>query len=397
VIGLWLAISVLVAVGAVVQPSRFMLFSDAHGGGARVLEAIQGSAPLADAAPAFTNPDWASHIGQLAMWFVVAAITIGVLLLMSRIARNVGAWRLAGLGALTFLIVGSVMAAAPVAENKQAIAERGDLDVLWRFDGNRFRTLDYESLKRTTPERFRELTTIEVAAEPTQVTDAGYTAGPFSLPPGAFEARLSFAGVETREGTVLVSSLPSATFAHRGGPLSNPMSIPFELPVAIRRLTIRVAERRVADSVRKLEIVPVAVVPALERQNIPVRSIESLDVRAGAYLIYTDEHAYPEGPVFWSRGTAETTVWVAPAGASKLTLKLSTGPKAGSVTVSVAGKSKTVAMPGERVQDVVFDLPPGGQLIPLSVQSSVMFRPGEMNPTSNDMRGLGCQVRIGLE
>jgi hypothetical protein len=160
---------------------------------------------------------------------------------------------------------------------------------------------------------------------------------------------------------------------------------------------VGVADRRVAEAVSRFEIVPVAVVPALERQDIPVRSIESLDARAGAYLIYTDEHAYPEGPVFWSRGTAETMLWVAPAGAAKMMLKLSTGPKSGDITVSVAGQSKTVAMQGGEVRDVAFDLPPGRQVVPLTVQSTVMFRPAEVDPKSTDMRGLGCQVRIGLE
>jgi hypothetical protein len=52
---------------------------------------------------------------------------------------------------------------------------------------------------------------------------------------------------------------------------------------------------------------------------------------------------------------------------------------------------------GEEVKDVVFDLPQGRQLVPLTVQSTVMFRPAELDPKSTDMRGLGCQVRIGLE
>ena len=136
-VGLWLALSVGVAVAAVIQPSRFMLFSDAHGGGARVLEAIQGSAPLADAVPAFSNPDWASHVGQLGIWMFVAAMVVAAMVAASRLNRGAGAWRLAGVAALTFLLVGAVLAAQPAAEAKQTIAERGDVDVLWRFDGHR--------------------------------------------------------------------------------------------------------------------------------------------------------------------------------------------------------------------------------------------------------------------
>ena len=298
---------------------------------------------------------------------------------------------------VTFLLVGALFAATPSAESRQAIADRGDLDVLWRFDGNRFRTLDYESLSRTTPDRLRELTTIEVTPQADQIVDAGYTAGPFTLPPGSFETRVWFGEGAPSDGEVIVAALPRATFARVSGALARPTAVPFTLPVAIRRLTIRVPGRHIAESVRKLDIVPVAVVPALARQDIPVRSIESLDVRNGAYLGYTDEHAYPEGPVFWSRGTAQTTVWVAPAGASKMTLKLATGPKSGYVTISVAGTAKTIAMLGEEVKDAVFDLPAGRSLVPVTVQSTVMFRPAETNPQSTDMRGLGCQVRIGLE
>jgi hypothetical protein len=269
--------------------------------------------------------------------------------------------------------------------------------VLWQFDGNRFRTLDYQTLSRTTPDRFRELTTIAVDAQRAQITDTGYTAGPFSLPPGSFEARVWFSGPAARDGEVVIATPPRATFGHRLGMLSDPTSIPFDLPVAIRRLILRVSDRHVAESVSRFEIIPVAVVPALERPDIPVRSIEPLDARASAYLIYTDEHAYPEGPVFWSRGTAETTVWVAPAGASSMTLKLSTGPMSGTVSVSVNGNSQTVAMLGNEVKDVSFRLPPERQIVPLTVRSSTMFRPVEVDAKSTDTRGLGCQVRIGLE
>src|SRR5262249_26417515 len=230
-----------------------------------------------------------------------------------------------------------------------------------------------------------------------QIADAGYTVGPLSLPPGSFDARIWFATPAARDGEVLVSTLPRATFARRSGVLPNPTSIVFDLPVAIRRLVLRVSDRRVAEAVERFEIIPVSVVPALERPDISVRTIESLEAREGAYVIYTDEHAYPEGPVFWSRGTAATALWVAPAGASKMTLKLSTGPKSGAVSVSVAGQSQTVPMVANEVKDIDFNLPPGRSIVPLPVQSTVMFRPAEIDRTSTDARGLGCQVRISFE
>jgi hypothetical protein len=80
-----------------------------------------------------------------------------------------------------------------------------------------------------------------------------------------------------------------------------------------------------------------------------------------------------------------------------MTLTLSTGPMSGNVEISVGNEVKTVAMMAGQVQVLSFELPPGQRLVPLTVQSNVMFRPGEIDRTSDDMRGLGCQVRVDLE
>ena len=89
---------------------------------------------------------------------------------------------------------------------------------------------------------------------------------------------------------------------------------------------------------------------------------------------------------------------IAAAGITRLTLTLSTGPMAGTVAVSAFGQKKTVTMRAGEIQVVSWDVAPTSQrLIPVTVQSSVMFRPAEMEKASTDMRGLGCQVRIGLE
>jgi hypothetical protein len=290
-----------------------------------------------------------------------------------------------------------VVTANPAADVREETARRGDLDVLWRFDGNRFRTLDYRTLGRTTADQLRELTTVGIEPAASQIVEAGYTAGPFNVPPGSFDVQVSFGSAATPEGEVLVAMPPQATFGRASGALSNPTTVHIDLPVGARRLVIRVPDRRVASEITRIEIVPRNVVSASERPDVPVRSLESLTGRPGAYVVYSDEHTYPENGVFWSRGTAETHVWVAPAGASRMTLTLSTGPMRGDVTLSVAGKPMTVAMTASEVKVVSFDLPPGQRLVPVTVQSSVMFRPAEVETGSTDMRGLGCQVRIGLE
>ena len=97
------------------------------------------------------------------------------------------------------------------------------------------------------------------------------------------------------------------------------------------------------------------------------------------YLAHADEHAYPENGIFWSRGTEETRVMIAAAGITRLTLTLSTGPMAGTVCLCLWPEENRHHACG-RIQVVSWDVAPTTQrLIPVTVQSSVMFRPAEMD------------------
>jgi hypothetical protein len=80
-----------------------------------------------------------------------------------------------------------------------------------------------------------------------------------------------------------------------------------------------------------------------------------------------------------------------------MTLNLATGPMTGQVVLSVAGATTNLAMTGGDVKVLSFDLPQAQRLVPVTVQSNVMFRPAELDGRSTDRRGLGCQVRVNLE
>jgi hypothetical protein len=306
-----------------------------------------------------------------------------------------GAWRVAIVASLTFLFAAALLTAKPNAEVREATARRGATDLLWRFDGNRLRSFDYATFRRATPERLRELTTISLRAQ--LQSDGAYAAGPIDLPAGIYDALVWFRSARPREGEVIVSASPRVTFARVQGVLANPTTARFELPVNVRRLSVRVPGTQVAGAMTEVEIVPRAVRPPSERPDISTRAIESIPGRDRAYLVYADEHAYPEGGVFWTREREETTVWIAPAGAARMVLTLSTGPMSGDVTVRVWGRTSTVEMTANVTRQMTIDLPPGEQLVPISIRSDVVFRPADVNATSSDMRQLGCQVRIGLE
>src|SRR4029077_8097577 len=88
----------------------------------------------------------------------------------------------------------------------------------------------------------------------------------------------------------------------------------------------------------RVEIDPLSIVPASQRPHIDAGVVESLPGRQNAYMVYVDEGTFPEGGVFWTRGTSRGEVLVAPAGASTVVLTLHLGPVGGTVRLEVRGR-----------------------------------------------------------
>ena len=145
----------------------------------------------------------------------------------------------------------------------------------------------------------------------------------------------------------------------------------------------------------RVDVVARRIVPRGARPRDSVRTIESLPGRPGALLIYTNENTYPEGGVFWTRHTEVGTVFVGPAGASSIFIKLHVGAVA-DVDVEAGGLRTLLHLTPSEDREIVVEVPPGSSLVPLRVQASVSFRPSEIEPASQDTRQLGCYVRLSL-
>jgi hypothetical protein len=391
--GTWLLIGVSLAVLGTIWPEQLMLFSDPHGR-ARILESIQAGSPLALVVPTFTDPDWLSQVPQLLPWGVAAAIAFLAAWLIGRFSSS-RPWHVATAAGVVLLLAAGLLTASPGAAVRNATALRGDTDVLWMFDGHRHRTLDYSTLGRVTPDEMQALTTMTLTGDVTP--DTGYLAGPLALPPGGFDALVSFASALGREGEIVIDAPPRAIFGRTIGVLSNPATVHFELPVAVRRLRLRVADATVGAAVSRVQIVPRSIVPPGEREDVAVRTIESIPQTGRGYIGYVDDHAYPEGGVFWTRGTDASEVLVAPGDASRIVLTLSLGPMAGDVILATSGREQRVGIPANESRQVRLDVPSGQRVVRIRVQSPVTFRPADVDPSSKDMRRLGCQVRVTLE
>jgi hypothetical protein len=391
--GTWLLISVGLAFLGTVWPERLILFSDPHGR-ARILEAIQAGSPLALTVPTFTDPDWLSQVPQLLPWTMAGLIALFVAWLVGR-RRASSPWQLAAIASSVLLLAAGFLTATPSAMVRNATALRGDTDVLWLFDGTRHRTLNYATLRRVDASGLQALATMSLSGEVSP--EAGYAAGPLTLPPGSFDAVISFASSLGRDGQVSVDAPPRATFARMTGTLPNPATLHFELPVGVRRVRVSVGDAGTASAVTGVEIVPRAIVPPGERDDVAFRTIESIPQSRSGYILYADDQAYPEGGVFWTRATEETQVFVAPGTANRIALTLSLGPMSGDVKIVANGREERVTIPAGESRQVRVDVPAGRRIVPFRIQSPVMFRPAEVDPSSKDMRRLGCQVRITLE
>lgn len=386
-LGLALAASLSVALIGAASPERLLLFSEPHGRG-RIVETMQGAAPLALTLPTFTNEDWRTPLAALLPWLGAIAVAAVVVVAAScRVPAIPPMWLAVAFPTIVLVFAGAATA-RPAADVRDAVARAGSLQLLWDYDGERHRVLDYRRMRRVPDAEVMDLGVVSQTTAPF---------GPVTLPEGAYEARVWFAGGRAREGDIRVAASPRALLGHAAGNLPNPAVVPFELPVSLGRLTVDVGDAQVASGVVRVDIAPTRLVARSERVPDRVRAFESIGDEPDGFIVYLDQNAFPEGGVFWTRGTESTTILLAPAGASRARLTLHLGPEQGGVRVSIAGEERIVPVAADEISVVEVDLPGGMRLVPVSIESPVWFRPADVDPASGDMRRLGCQVRVELE
>jgi hypothetical protein len=384
-------VSIGVAFMAAILPESRLVYSDPHGY-ARLLMALQGGSPLAATFPTFTAPDWWTPFVGLLPWFAAGVLGLATVAMASRAVRlkpdatSYSLWP--GLaGALVFLLVAGVGTASPATPVRDEIAQRGALELLWRWDPERVRAFEFGRNVPLSAAHLRDLSVVSWRGP----------AEPVALPAGAYEARVWFAGAAAREGEIVVASQQNAVFGRFAGALQNPTSVPFELPSAAPSVVVKVRDPKLAERVVNTEIVPHDVSPLSARDGHTVRAVDSVVDFTGGYIVYVDSTTFPEGGVFWTRGTDLATVLVAPGGASRLVLTLFPGPLSGDVRVSVAGKASQVHVDANQIAQFETDLPRGVRLVPVEIQAPGQFRPNDVDSNSDDTRRLGVQVRVGLQ
>jgi hypothetical protein len=399
----FLSASLAIALMAVAVPERLLLFSDPHGY-ASLIEAIQGSSPLAVLLPTFTDENWHAPLRVLLPWVAAGLVS---LIVVTGLGPGSAWWKAATrpvppatfwtatLGVVMFGLVGSIVAGRAGIADRADITARGSLSLMAAYDGARLWGFDYSSATRLDQNQIVGVSALVVPRRTdTPVLDPRRLEGPFGLPPGHYESRVWFDGGGTRDGEAFLTLQDQLVLARTRPPLSNPAVMSLELPFSAA-VRVGLSSEEAARAVRRIDIVPRYIVPRSER-TMDIHAMEPIANHPGAFIVYVDANTYPEGGIFWTRDTRQGRVFVAPAGASSLLLTLHLGPVAGAVRLDAGEQHLEVTLGRDETRQIEVPLAGGVTFVPVSVQAPGEFRPAEVDPRSDDARWLGCQVRIEL-
>lgn len=397
----WLALAVSLFISAIslVDVTQPILFSNPHGV-ARIAEMFRAGSPLPTALPTFTEENWLAPLGRLGLWFAAALITAGCAWLVSRRSarstRTTVFWPLV-VEASVFLLAASILVGSYSADARAESIRHGRFGLLEAFDPDARRAFDYRAgaLAKMTPQQWLEVTRLTFRLDASEAPDPqGRLTEGLSLPPGTYQVSVAFEDGVPRQGDLLAALGGGSILSRAPAPLSALTTMRVAMPIAVPRLWVQMSDAPSAAAARRVDIIPEAIEPAGQRRQAQVRRVESIAGRSDAYLAYVNDGAFPEGGVFWTRGTTAADVLVATAGAPFVNLTLHAGPAGGEVKVRVNGTLTPIVLNGGETRMVPVPVPAGSQVLALSVQSPTSFRPSEVDKGSTDTRELGCQVRI---
>lgn len=387
--------SLSVGGAAIAGTHGWWLYSAPHGV-ARMLELVQGSAPLTAALPSFTEADWLTPLHLLWPWAV--AILAGSVAgrAMARVAGH-SVWVPASQWLVFMLVVSALARSFPSATRAEA-QSRGGVALLERFDPHRARAFDYARLARLTPQQWLSRLTVSFDRDPGSIPDPqGRLTEALTLPPGEYDATVWFEGTDRPRPGDLQAALGGGDLAARvAGPLGNPATLRIALPVSVPALWVQTTDLTTARAVRRVQVVARDVVPAGARSRDRVRAVEGVRGWPGAYVGFADGNAYPERGVFWTRADAAARVWLAPAGAQALLVTIHVGPAAATVTLRVGDRRERLMLARDETRTIRVPLARTAA-VPIEVRSDSFFVPAEVDPNSTDRRQLGCQVGLVLE
>jgi hypothetical protein len=396
IVSVAVAWGLLALVWTLADPERQLLFNarDATG---RWLSIVEGSASLTLSWPTYYAVDWFSQ------WPRTAGLSAGLLCFWVTVAgmerkwpsRSVAEMLPRGIG-VGLLSLGAVSGLAIDQQDRPRLAANGRMDLLDRRVHSQLAAVDPDTFRAVPAGRILETVALKLPAASPEPR-FGRIAGPFHLVPGRYELRAWGLGqqVALPSGTTLALEYHTGDglVARVRGPQANPVTVEFELPVALGDLwvTLRAAH---APAFRMVEIRPLRVDRQSGPDVGPPYHIRPLEGVAGAFVVGLDDGFYVEGDGGWVRGEREAAFLIAGGRVSQLRVRVGNGPVAQHVRVTIAGRERLVALPPNGDAAVELALPADGRPFRVVVGAPSGFRPSDHDPAAHDKRWLGCRVEI---
>ena len=186
----------------------------------------------------------------------------GLALLAARRRKGSSLFWLGTIEAAAFLLIGSLLSGPFAAAARAETVRRGRSGLMEAYDPERVRGFDYGRMARLDEAGLLRASALTLEWRGSEAPEPGRAAGPFSLPPGRYAARVWFDGAgRQRDGDLLLSLGRGNIAARANGPLGNPATLTFDLPIAVRA-SLELSVPQTARAARTAEIVPLAIVPS---------------------------------------------------------------------------------------------------------------------------------------
>ena len=397
-IALALAFSLLAFVVVVVRPEARLMYNDRDGTG-RLVETLQAGVPLTATLPSFLDLDILTQLPLTLAWVVAAVLAAVVTRLVARHART-GLFGSAVVAMLVFGGFGSLLATTAFPDTaSQATVRAGRQRLLDVYPGDPLVGFGYESGAWLSDAELLDQATFETRLDPAVIGDPNRLTGTFDLPPGRYDFLVWFTEQQVDDGQVFVSDdRNGGMIARADGRATNPAVVPFELPVGLRALRVGATGAETAKLVSRVAVAPRRLVPRRARPDVGrVWAVRSVGGRPGAYLFSMDLNSFVEPEITWVRGKRVSQFLVAPGDATQMRVVIRNGGVDNGIAVTMGGHAEQLDLVAWQTHPLVFPVPPGGELIPVSVHPAGGFVPSEVEPGSSDTRLLGCQVSVILE
>ena len=397
-IALALAYSVLAFVVVVARPGARLMYNDRDGTG-RLVETVQAGVPLTATLPSFIDPDILIQLPSTAVWVVAAVLAVVATRLATRRAWISGFWS-ATIAVLVFGASGSLFAAMALPHTPQRdTVQTGRQRLLQAYPGESLHAFSYETGGWLEPMELLGRAVLETRFDDGPPLDPARLAGPFTLPPGRYDLQVWFDEPQTGDGYVWLSyGRAGGVIARAHGRGASPEAVPLDLPVGFTALQVGATSPELAAAVTGVRVVPRSVVSRDDRRVVGrIRSVKAIGDQIGAYLFFMDLNTFVEPDINWVRGAHVSELLVSPADASRMRVVIRNGGADNRIGVTVGDHTEQLELAAWETRELSLPVPPGGELIPISVHPAGGFVPAEVEPGSTDTRLLGCQVTVVLE